>query len=205
MTTVSARDGGERPLTARGRDRRQSLLDYATQRFAENGFHPTSVSDIVDGIGVGKGVFYWYFPSKDDLLLEILRQALYSLRTSQQRAIDGVDDPLTRLELGIRTSLTWAADHPDVIRLAMFGWTEDRFAVSLRKGRRVTIDDTARHVKDAMAAGTIAEGDPIALAAAVCGITDEMSRQVAVGSVGAIDEIVDTAVRLCLYGVVGER
>ena len=50
-------------------------MAFATRRFAENGFHPTSVSDIVDGIGVGKGVFYWYFPSKDDLLLEILRQA----------------------------------------------------------------------------------------------------------------------------------
>ena len=48
----------ERKLTPRGRDRRQSLIAYATKRFAENGYHPTSVADIVDGVGVGKGVFY---------------------------------------------------------------------------------------------------------------------------------------------------
>ena len=40
----------DRQLTPRGRDRRQALLDYATQRFAEQGFHPTSVADIVDAI-----------------------------------------------------------------------------------------------------------------------------------------------------------
>ena len=48
----------------RGRDRRHQLMEYAAQRFAEGGYHPTSVADIVDGLNVGKGVFYWYFSSK---------------------------------------------------------------------------------------------------------------------------------------------
>ena len=36
-----------RKLTPRGRERRQQLLDFATKRFAEHGYHPTSVADIV--------------------------------------------------------------------------------------------------------------------------------------------------------------
>src|SRR3546814_263494 len=37
-------------------------MAFATSRFAEQGYHPTSVSEIVAGLGVGKGVFYWYGP-----------------------------------------------------------------------------------------------------------------------------------------------
>ena len=67
-------------MTPRGRDRRAQLMDFAAHRFAEHGYHPTSVAEIVSGIGVGKGVFYWYFTSKEELLVEILRDGQYELR-----------------------------------------------------------------------------------------------------------------------------
>ena len=50
-----------RRLTSRGKERRRQLMDHATGLFADNGYHPTSVAEIVQGLGVGKGVFYWYF------------------------------------------------------------------------------------------------------------------------------------------------
>lgn len=53
-----------RTLTPRGQDRRRQLMAYAADRFAANGYHPTSVAEIVQGIGVGKGVFYWHFRSR---------------------------------------------------------------------------------------------------------------------------------------------
>lgn len=197
----------DRQLTPRGRDRRQALLDYATQRFAEQGFHPTSVADIVDGIGVGKGVFYWYFPSKDDLLLEILREALYHLRSAQKAAIDGAAGPLDRLERGVRLSLDWSAAHPEVIRLAMFAWTEERFAPAVRRGRQVTIADTARHVQAAIDEGLIADGDAELLAASVVALTDELGRQLALsnteGPMPADPAVADAAVRMVLGGLAG--
>ena len=145
--------GTARRLTARGQERRDELVRFATKRFAENGYHPTSVSEIVDGVGVGKGVFYWYFPSKDDLLLEILRGALYDLRAVQAAALAGTADPLQRLELGIRASLDWSAANPDILRLALFSWTEETFAQAMERGRRIAIADTARHVQAAIDAG----------------------------------------------------
>ena len=96
-----------RRLTQRGRDRRQQLMEFATARFAENGYHPTSVAEIVQGLGVGKGVFYWYFSSKEELFLEILKDAQTSLRRRQQQAIGDEADPVTRIELGIRASMAW--------------------------------------------------------------------------------------------------
>jgi AcrR family transcriptional regulator len=204
-SSSSSGGGGTRRLTARGRDRRRTLIEFATACFAEQGFHPTSVSDIVDGIGVGKGVFYWYFPSKDDLLLEILRQSHFELRQAQVEAMEAEDDPLRRIERSIEASLRWSAQHPDVLRLVMFGWTEETFAKALRKGRRIAIADTARHVRDAMDRGLIAPGDPTVLATALRGVTDEVARQYVLGGRPLDDEVVQAAVRMCLYGLVGPR
>ena len=179
-------------------------MEYATHRFAENGFHPTSVSDIVDGVGVGKGVFYWYFPSKDDLLLEILRAALYDLRRCQEAAIAPATNPLDRLELGIRASLSWSAANADIMRLVMFGWTEENFARALEKGRRIAIADTARHVSDAIGAGLIAPGDPTMLATAIRGVTEELARAYLTDSDGDVDEeVIATAIRMCISGLLG--
>ncbi len=180
-------------------------MEFATRRFAENGFHPTSVSEIVDGVGVGKGVFYWYFPSKDDLLLEILREALFDLRRTQQAAIHHAADPIQRLELGIRASLRWSAANPDVVRLALFSWTEETFANAMHKGRRIAIADTARHIQEAIDTGLIAPGDATMMATAIRGVTDELAREYLSGSAPLDDEVISEAVRVCLYGVTGIR
>ena len=90
MTARSSFRRVNRRLTQRGKDRKRQLMDYAAQRFAENGYHPTSVAEIVQGMGVGKGVFYWYFSSKEELFLEILRESQTDLRRRQQQAIADV-------------------------------------------------------------------------------------------------------------------
>ena len=197
----------ERRLTARGRDRRDQLLRFATRRFAEHGYHPTSVADIVDGVGVGKGVFYWYFPSKDDLLLEILRDALYDLRATQRSALEQLHNPLERLEFGIRATLRWYAEHPDVLTLVTFGWTERTFAAALEKGRKVSISDTAHHVRAAIDASLIPPGDPDLLATAIRGVTDELGRTylVAPHSAELAEQVADHAVRVGLGGLSAGR
>ena len=43
----------QRRLTQRGRDRKQQLMAIAAERFAEGGYHPTSVAEIVEGLDVG--------------------------------------------------------------------------------------------------------------------------------------------------------
>src|SRR5438105_10188414 len=111
-----------RRLTHRGRERRTQLMDYASRRFAENGYHPTSVAEIVQGMGVGKGVFYWYFDSKEELLAEILKEAQLDLRRRQQQFIasESDPDPLRRIELGIRATMEWIDGHRHLSILFQF-------------------------------------------------------------------------------------
>src|SRR5258707_13860982 len=94
-----------RKLTPRGRERRDQLMECGARLFAERGYHQTSVADIVASLGVGKGVFYWYFASKEDLLTELLKASNHDLRKRQQQAIGDEADPIHRIELGIRATL----------------------------------------------------------------------------------------------------
>src|SRR5207244_12442063 len=96
-----------RKLTPRGRERRDQLMECGARLFAERGYHPTSVADIVAALGVGKGVFYWYFASKEELLTELLKSSNHELRKRQQQAIGDAVDPVRRIELGIRGSCEW--------------------------------------------------------------------------------------------------
>lgn len=54
--------------------RRQSLIDAATQLFVAHGFTGTTIDDIVEKADVAKVTFYSYFKSKEEIALEIKRR-----------------------------------------------------------------------------------------------------------------------------------
>jgi AcrR family transcriptional regulator len=190
-----------RRLTQRGRERRQQLMDFAANRFAEQGYHPTSVAEIVEGLGVGKGVFYWYFSSKEELFLEILREAQTDLRRTQQQAIEDEEDPVRRIALGIRASMRWSSEHPQLHQLFAFAVTEERFAPALRQGERIAAADATRHVREAMDRGEIRDGDPEMMARAIVGVSTHLTRYYVQEQGRPWDEVADAAVAFCLEGL----
>jgi len=193
----------KRKLTPRGRARRQQILDQAVRLFAERGYHPTSVAEIVESLGVGKGVFYWYFESKEDLFLEILASSSQDLRRLQQAAIGDEPDPLRRIDLGIRASLAWFREHRELFNLGQFAATEERFAAALRQNEAVAVDDITRHLKEAMADGRIPDQDPAMLAHALVGATRHLARTYLYAADEPVDVVADVAVRFALHGLAG--
>ncbi len=129
--------GMRRKLTPRGRERRDQLMECGARLFAERGYHPTSVADIVAALGVGKGVFYWYFASKEELLTELLKASNHDLRKRQQHAIGDEADPMRRIELGIRASLLWFAEHREYFAIIQFAATDETFAPVLARNREI--------------------------------------------------------------------
>ncbi len=178
-------------------------MAFAAERFAENGYHPTSVAEIVQGLGVGKGVFYWYFASKEELFLEILRDAQQDLRRRQQAAIADEPDPVRRIELGIRASMRWFQEHRSVYNLFQFAATEERFAPALRRGQEVALADAVRHVKEGIVEGRIRDDDPTVLALAILGVTSHLARELIHHRGDPADEVGDAAVAFCLEGLRG--
>jgi AcrR family transcriptional regulator len=194
-----------RRLTARGEQRRNELLAFATERFATNGYHPTSVAELVDGLGVGKGVFYWYFDSKEDLFVEILRSGERELRRVQLEAMGDEADPLRRMELAIRGSMGWWATHRELYVLIEFARTEASFAPGLRKGEKVALDDTRRLVQAAMDSGAIPGGNATVVAQAVLGVSSVLARTQLLGRGRPPGEVADEVVDFCWHGLLGHQ
>jgi AcrR family transcriptional regulator len=190
-----------RRLTQRGKERRDQLMAYAAQRFAEQGYHPTSVSEIVAGLGVGKGVFYWYFDSKEQLFLEILKDAQTDLRRKQQQAIGDEEDPVRRIELGLRASMAWAEAHRDHNKLIQFAATEATFVTALQRGQDIAVADVVKHVKEAIAQGRIRDTDPDVLAHAMVGVVGHLTRVFIYDRGDPAETVADAAVAFCLEGL----
>jgi TetR/AcrR family transcriptional regulator, cholesterol catabolism regulator len=66
---------------------REAMIEKSIELFEKNGFTSTSLQHIVDALGVTKGTFYYYFPSKEALLMEIHDRYIAELLARQQAAI----------------------------------------------------------------------------------------------------------------------
>jgi AcrR family transcriptional regulator len=58
--------------------RRAQIVDAAKQRFRESGFHATTMADIATLAGVSVGLLYRYFPSKSEIIRDIVEADLKS-------------------------------------------------------------------------------------------------------------------------------
>ena len=190
-----------RRLTARGQRRRQELLEVAARLFASQGYHPTSVADVVEGLGVGKGVFYWYFSSKEELFRQILADAQRDLRRAQRQAVADEPDPVRRIEGGMRAAISWLDSNRDLFVLLEFARTEERFAGLIRQGEEQAVADALPHVKAGMDAELIRREDPLVVAHAILGVTDHLARALVLEQGRGADEVADAAVAICLGGI----
>lgn len=63
---------GPPAATARGRRRREAILDAAAERFLAHGFHGTSIDDVGAAAGISGPGVYRHVASKDALLMAVL-------------------------------------------------------------------------------------------------------------------------------------
>jgi AcrR family transcriptional regulator len=198
---TTAAGGETKRLTRRGLERRRQLMDFATERFALGGYHPTSVAEVVEGVGVGKGVFYWYFESKEALFLEILRETHADFRRAQLEAIGNEIDVLRRIELGIRASIAWLEANRNLLNLFQFAATESRFAPTLQQAQERLFQELRRHVAEGVRQGRLRQTDPDLLTHAVLGVLNQLTRTFLRSEAPDADELADAAVSFCLGGL----
>ncbi len=71
-------------------DRRELILEVAAKRFAEFGFEATTVRQIADDVNILSGSLYHHFATKEEILEEIVRDAVLEQRDRSKR-IAGLD------------------------------------------------------------------------------------------------------------------
>ncbi len=67
---------------------KDKITEHSINLFEKRGFKETSIQDIVDSIGVTKGTFYYYFSSKEELLMDIHLGYINYLLDKQRKILD---------------------------------------------------------------------------------------------------------------------
>ena len=78
---------------------RDQILDAAAKLIHLRGYHGTSLDDVLRESGVGKGNFYYYFRSKEDLGFAIIDRVVerFLERTLEPAFVDPTADPLDQV------------------------------------------------------------------------------------------------------------
>jgi AcrR family transcriptional regulator len=105
--------------------RRQQILAAAQRCFARNGFHTTTIADVVRESGVCQGTFYLYFKTKDDVIA-----ALADDRSQSDALINAIAEAEADPVVGLKTlfdlhgRILADAQRADERRAAIQGWAE---------------------------------------------------------------------------------
>jgi TetR/AcrR family transcriptional repressor of nem operon len=172
-----------RQHTEHGRERKQQILDAAAELFAARGYGPTRIIDICEAAGVAKGLFYWYFDTKDAVFVELVRSMRRKLRRAQAAAMADGRDPIDRLRLGTRASVHFMAEHQawfDLLEVRQGDHptddADDAVTSVLREGREVYLADVERVIDEARVAGQVPDDtDPRLAALAVMATVSSIS------------------------------
>lgn len=112
--TNTARVDELRPRTqARGQARRRQIIETATSLFAASGFNKVSFADISKEVGISQAGVLHYFPSKADLLLEVLKHREGNNAAARAKYIE---DGARPLDAHVRT-LFDNDSHPELVQL----------------------------------------------------------------------------------------
>lgn len=81
----------------------QAIKDAAAELFARTGYTAVKLSDVAKVCGASKSMLYHYFPTKDDLLFEMLKEHLETLIESLEQSAAAADDGTARFTLFLQT------------------------------------------------------------------------------------------------------
>src|SRR5512139_3906303 len=113
---------------------REEILDDAAQIFSQKGFHATSMQDIAKAVNLQKASLYHHVSSKQEILVNVLDQALDLLIERMRDVMALPLAPDDMLRQAIRTYLTTLLEHRDLA------------AVLLLEHRNLDPDHHARHM-----------------------------------------------------------
>ncbi len=138
-------------------DKKDALIQAAEKLFEYYGYQKTSISDITKEASLGKGTFYYYFNSKEDILLEIVRsqsdyihqkitETIEAGKNTKERIYALLVKPFTYINEKGKLYMTLLAEEPNF------------FMTKVREFKESNIEKTRMKITDIFKKG-VEEGD----------------------------------------------
>lgn len=101
---------------------REFVLTTAAHLFRERGYERTTVKEIAEACDMLPGSLHYRYPSKESLLVDLMRLALEQASSALSGAIAGVSDPVEMLRRGINAHLQLLVGGSDMVYVLLFEW-----------------------------------------------------------------------------------
>lgn len=116
--------------TAKGEETRAKILDTALRLFRERGFDRTTMRDVATEAGVATGAAYYYFRSKEELVMAFYLRTAEEARDEFAAALASTKDLRKRLRALIEIKLRQFEDHRSLLTALLKAGVDPRDPLS---------------------------------------------------------------------------
>lgn len=140
-------------------DPRERILQTAARAVALYGYHGMSMRKLARGAGMSLSNLYNYFPSKEEILYALQKEAFEVLVGSAEEALaglgDGDDSADARLYVFVSHHVRYVAEHPEVMRVLVH---EAASLPAVRRGDVRRLKERYFRIAREIVASLVAEG-----------------------------------------------
>ncbi|NLS44277.1 MAG: TetR/AcrR family transcriptional regulator [Firmicutes bacterium] len=99
--------------------KRGMILAAALMIFSEKGFHGSTIEEIAEEAGVGKGTVYLYFESKTDLFVSLVEERLRELKEIVVKHLEGLEGAGEKLTESIKLHWKFFNQSKEFVRVIL--------------------------------------------------------------------------------------
>lgn len=156
-----------------GAARRAQIRRVAAELFDANGYRETSMDAIADAVGIKKASVYYYFPGKDQLLVELHEEMIELIISAQEERTGNRDIPPGQMLLAMMTDLiSLQESHPGHLKIFFEHYRElpEPVRTQIAEKREHYRQQLIQVLHDGVRAGELGELDVELTAMAVLGM-----------------------------------
>lgn len=174
-------------------EQKRHIIQSAVRVLARKGLVATKMADIAAEAEVSYGLVYHYFSNKEQILSELLEEALERGSGNLQRALETSGTPWDRLQMFVTGTLQSFREHPEFLVVLYQALQDEEIHSKLwerAQSKRRLMIGAARHlITEGQAAGQIVQDDPDQLVVVLLSIFHGMACTTVMrgGEIPAID------------------
>ena len=183
---------------------REMIASHSIKLFEQKGFSETSIQDIANSIGITKGTFYYYYASKENLLMEIHLHYICDLLEKQRailQTVKGFSKQLSEIVALIVYDMKFRKAQGQIYLREMRHLTNEH-AETIKEKREEFRLNVAKVIAEGIQAGEFqAHLSPGITSLAILGVTNWSYQWFNPAGELSVEELADRYIDIILHGV----